>query len=252
MSRQNPPCMQLLVRSNFHSLPHHVHGSAPTKSVFLTNEMVKQTSLSIFGTPCKVSRLTMMAAFVEIGGGRPSAGERNKAVTFTAVGLAILLVLVANQHGRSFTPALSIKSAAAAKAATHLTNRKMVAAATDAVVAQTLMQGPPLTHTAAGTLAEVKLPHLAAKSIAASIPIASGLSDEQTPASKVRVRLYMESKCPACKMFTSQYVNKVLHAEGVSAPSTTPLGAPFRLIAITGALLSPSQGHCHCHCRGVV
>lgn len=33
---------------------------------------------------------------------------------------------------------------------------------------------------------------------------------------KVRVRLYMESKCPACKMFTSQYMNKVLHAEGMS------------------------------------
>ena len=35
---------------------------------------------------------------------------------------------------------------------------------------------------------------------------------------KVKVRLYMESKCPACKEFTSHYLNKIVQANGVRKP----------------------------------
>ena len=33
---------------------------------------------------------------------------------------------------------------------------------------------------------------------------------------KVKVRLFMESKCPACKEFTAHYLNKIIQAPGVS------------------------------------
>jgi hypothetical protein len=43
---------------------------------------------------------------------------------------------------------------------------------------------------------------------------AGSLAGHSTP-QKVKVRLYMESKCPACKKYTSNYVSKILEAEGV-------------------------------------
>ncbi len=43
---------------------------------------------------------------------------------------------------------------------------------------------------------------------------AGSLAGHSAP-QKVKVRLYMESKCPACKKYTSNYVSKILDAEGV-------------------------------------
>ena len=37
---------------------------------------------------------------------------------------------------------------------------------------------------------------------------------------KIKVRLYMESKCPSCKKFTRYYLSKILEADGVSKIET--------------------------------
>ena len=89
------------------------------------------------------------------------------------------------------------------------------------VATQTLMEGPPVAPVISlGALPDVKDPHSVSQSLpSGTLPSASTLADDQQNPPKVRVRLFMESKCPACKMFTSQYVNKVLHADGVRQTS---------------------------------
>ena len=52
-----------------------------------------------------------------------------------------------------------------------------------------------------------------------SVRHVGSLAGHSTP-KKVQVRLYMESKCPACKKYTSNYVSKILEAEGVMSIST--------------------------------
>jgi hypothetical protein len=126
-----------------------------------------------------------------------------KWLSLSALVVVTLLVMVSNQHGqRSLSEhRLSIASSALAKN----------------IKAQTLMEGPPITSgVAAATLTDVKISHRVSQSLPSeTLPSSSALSEDQSDPPKVRVRLFMESKCPACKMFTSQYVNKVLHADGV-------------------------------------
>ncbi len=41
--------------------------------------------------------------------------------------------------------------------------------------------------------------------------------DHDSSPQKVKVRVYTESNCPACKAFTTQYLGKILAADGVSS-----------------------------------
>jgi hypothetical protein len=45
--------------------------------------------------------------------------------------------------------------------------------------------------------------------------VTKGSLAQATSSEKVKVRLYMESKCPACKKFTGRYVSQLLEAQGV-------------------------------------
>lgn len=47
-----------------------------------------------------------------------------------------------------------------------------------------------------------------------------GYDDNSSPADKIKVRLYTETNCPACKKFIAHYVNKVIAADGVSPTSS--------------------------------
>jgi hypothetical protein len=151
--------------------------------------------------PAQLDSVKMME--VVVGRGNSNRGNQ-KWLSLSALVVVTLLVLVSNQHGQGSLSEhrMSIASAALAKN----------------IKAQTLMEGPPIiSGVAAATLTDVKVSHRVAQSLPSeTLPSSSALSEDQTAPSKVRVRLFMESKCPACKMFTSQYVNKVLHADGVS------------------------------------
>lgn len=46
--------------------------------------------------------------------------------------------------------------------------------------------------------------------------VTKGSLAQATSSEKVKVRLYMESKCPACKKFTGRYVSQLLEAQGMS------------------------------------
>lgn len=47
-------------------------------------------------------------------------------------------------------------------------------------------------------------------------PRKQSLGDDSSLPEKIKVRVYMESNCPACKKFTTHYLSKVLAADGVS------------------------------------
>ena len=73
----------------------------------------------------------------------------------------------------------------------------------------------PQTSSLHGDLAAV---HEAAMSKKRFVSFAQkGSLAQDSSLQKIKVRLYMESKCPACKKFTGYYVSKLLEAEGVSA-----------------------------------
>ncbi len=138
---------------------------------------------------------------VVVNRGNNNRGNQ-KWLSLSALVVVTLLVVVSNQHGQKFLSEqrVSIASTSLAKN----------------IKAQTLMEGPPINSgVAAATLTDVKVSHRVAQSLPSEAIPSSALSEDQSDSPKVRVRLFMESKCPACKMFTSQYVNKVLHADGV-------------------------------------
>jgi hypothetical protein len=145
---------------------------------------------------------------VVVNRGNNNRGNQ-KWLSLSALVVVTLLVVVSNQHGQKFLSEkrMSIASTALAKN----------------IKAQTLMEGPPINSgVAAATLSDVKVAHRVAQSLPSeTIPSSLALSEDQSEPPKVRVRLFMESKCPACKMFTSQYVNKVLHADGVRKSTCT-------------------------------
>ena len=57
---------------------------------------------------------------------------------------------------------------------------------------------------------------LSASALSDTKPRKQILGDDSSPPQKVKVRVYTESNCPACKLFTTQYLSKVLAADGVS------------------------------------
>jgi hypothetical protein len=135
-----------------------------------------------------------------------SRGNNNRGnqkwLSLSALVVVTLLVMVSNQRGQGSLSEhrMSIASTALSKS----------------IQAQTLMERPPIiAGVTAATLTDVKVSHRVAQSLPSETIPSSALSEDQSDPPKVRVRLFMESKCPACKMFTSQYVNKVLHADGV-------------------------------------
>jgi protein-disulfide isomerase len=116
--------------------------------------------------------------------------------------VVVLLLMIGNQDGRPASMSQSISSAAKSISLT----------------AQALVSSSPIEPVInAGALPDVKASHKVSQSLpSGTLPSGSSLVEDQQSPPKVRVRLFMESKCPACKMFTSKYVNKVLHADGVS------------------------------------
>jgi hypothetical protein len=149
--------------------------------------------------PGQLDSVKMMEVVVSRGN---SNRGNQKWLSLSALVVVTLLVVVSNQHGQeSLSEHRMSTSTALAKN----------------IKAQTLMEGPPIASgVAAATLTDVKVSHRVAQSLPSETLPSSTLSEDQSAPPKVRVRLFMESKCPACKMFTSQYVNKVLHADGVS------------------------------------
>ena len=140
--------------------------------------------------------------------------QTRKWLILSGLVVVILLLMVNNQPGQGTS--LSQRSTSVTKKASA--QRSSSVSKSSAVVkAEKLMEGPPIQSAVnAGTLEDVKDPHSALGSLpSGTLPIITSFAEQQPSPPKVRVRLFMESKCPACKMFTSQYVNKVLHADGV-------------------------------------